>query len=186
MNVSSTITTVGDIMTKKAVTLGPDDTLATAAGLFEKYNYDGFPIVDGEGHLVGLLTAYDMVLQSAKVHLPAIFSFLRNSGGGTIDDAQLQSHFAKLQEIRISEIMNIDPLVVQADGKVDDLAKEFVEHHRVNPIPVVSHDKKLMGIVSRYDVIRFFNQQYLTEVLQSADHTGILQRLTRLDEKQDG
>lgn len=76
--------------------------------------------------------------------------------------------------------MNIDPLVVGPDIKVEDLAKEFAQHHRVNPIPVVDGERRLLGIVSRYDLIRFFNEQYFKKVMQDTGHGGILQRLERV------
>ena len=75
----------------------------------------------------------------------------------------------------------MDPLVVGPDVAVEDLAKEFAQHHRVNPIPVVDKEKRLLGIVSRYDLIKFFNQKYLKRVMADSDHNGILQRLERVD-----
>ena len=78
--------------------------------------------------------------------------------------------------------MNIDPLVVGPDVEVDNLAKEFAQHHRVNPIPVVDNERRLLGIVSRYDLIRFFNEKYVKKIMGDKDHGGILQRLERVGE----
>ena len=79
--------------------------------------------------------------------------------------------------------MNPDPLVVGPGITVEAVAKEFVMHHRVNPIPVVDASRKLMGVVSRYDVIRFFNEQYLHRVLKGKEegHEGVLRRLSRVN-----
>ena len=174
---------VENVMAKKVVSFGPEDNLGLVVENFEKYNFDGFPVLDKGGHLVGLVTAYDMIVQSSKVHLPVVAGLLEQIARKETDQKVLQLHFEKLKEIKVEEIMNVDPLVVNPDARVEDLAREFVEHHRVNPIPVVDDERKLVGIVSRYDVIRFFNEHYMDEVLKNSGHGGVLKRLTRIEEQ---
>jgi CBS domain-containing protein len=166
---------VKDIMTTKVVTLGINDTLATAVKMFERHNYDGFPVVDQDGRLQGIVTEYDLLVQGAQKHLPTAFN-LKDANSDSKDQ------FEKLKQIKVSEVMTVDPLVINADAKVEDLAKEFAQHHKVNPIPVIDADKKLLGVVSRYDIIRFFNQQYFHDITEGK-HEGIFKRLANLDIK---
>ncbi len=42
------------------ITLRPDQTLADAKALMERYNVTGFPVVDDRGHVVGIVTNRDM------------------------------------------------------------------------------------------------------------------------------
>jgi hypothetical protein len=63
--------------------------------------------------------------------------------------------------------MNTDPLVVMEDLGLSEAAKVFAEHHRVNPIVVTDANGILVGVVSRYDVIKFFNEQYFNQVVQN-------------------
>ncbi len=42
------------------ITLSPDQTLADAKALIERYNFTGFPVVDGAGRVVGIVTNRDM------------------------------------------------------------------------------------------------------------------------------
>ncbi|MBN2905896.1 MAG: IMP dehydrogenase [Rhodobacteraceae bacterium] len=42
------------------ITLTPDQTLADAKALIERYNFTGFPVVDEQGHVVGIVTNRDM------------------------------------------------------------------------------------------------------------------------------
>lgn len=42
------------------VTLRPDQTLADAKALIERYNFTGFPVVDEGGRVVGIVTNRDM------------------------------------------------------------------------------------------------------------------------------
>jgi len=177
-------TKVENIMTHKVVTLSPDDTLEIAAQFFEKYDFDGFPVIDNEHRLVGIVTAYEMILQSSRIHLPVVFGIVGHSSED--HERELKSHFEKIREIKIREIMNIDPLVIGPDVRVVDLAQEFAQHHRVNPIPVTDKERKIVGVVSRYDIIKFFNEKYLHEVLKGSDHSGVLRRLTRIAEEEEG
>ncbi len=171
---------VSDIMRVGAITVSPEDSLEYAAELFEKYNYDGFPVIDHDKKLVGIVTGYDMILQGSGMHLPTILNIMKQASESRVDNRALDDHFKKLREIKIREVMNVDPLVVDPEVKVEDLAKEFAQHHRVNPIPVVDKDRRLLGIVSRYDLIKFFNQQYFKKVMNDTGHGGILERLERV------
>ena len=177
--------TVSDIMTREMVSCSPDDNLEDVAAMFEKYNFDGFPVISKERKLLGLITAYDMILQSTRMHLPVIFGIMKQMQQSQTNGNPLEAHFEKLRKVTIKEIMNIDPLVVGPAVKVEELAKEFVQHHRVNPVPVIDINQNLLGVVSRFDVIRFFNEQYVGSVLKDIDHNGILRRLSRLNEEQD-
>ncbi|MGC9420606.1 MAG: IMP dehydrogenase [Rhodovulum sp.] len=47
------------------ITLTPDQTLADAKALIERYDFTGFPVVDGKGHVVGILTNRDMRFASS-------------------------------------------------------------------------------------------------------------------------
>ncbi|MCE8546416.1 IMP dehydrogenase [Ruegeria pomeroyi] len=42
------------------VTLRPDQTIADAKALVERYNFTGFPVTDDRGHIVGIVTNRDM------------------------------------------------------------------------------------------------------------------------------
>lgn len=167
-------------MSKKVTVLSPDDGLDKATQLFEQHNYDGFPVVNEDGKLIGIVTAYDMVSQSYATHLPSLLNILESVYKNEANANNLKEHFNRLKTVKIRDMMNIDPLVVGPEVKVEDLAKEFIQHHRVNPIPVVDQDKKLLGIVSRFDIIRFFDEQYLNKMLAESGHEGILQRLGRM------
>ncbi|NVJ95370.1 MAG: IMP dehydrogenase [Marivivens sp.] len=51
------------------VTLRPDQSLADAKALVERYNFTGFPVVDDKGHVVGIVTNRDMRFASEETTL---------------------------------------------------------------------------------------------------------------------
>lgn len=170
-------------MTKSLISLGPDDGLDKATELFERHNFDGFPVVNEEGILLGIVTAYDMVSQSYATHLPSLLHVLESIYREEADGGKLKEQFDRVKIIKVRDMMNADPLVVGPDVRVEDLAKEFIQHHRVNPIPVIDENKKVLGVVSRFDIIRFFDEQYFNKMLTESGHGNVLQRLARVEEK---
>jgi CBS domain-containing protein len=177
---------VEDIMTRDPIAMTPFDTIAQAAKIFEEHGFSGIPVVTDGKKLVGLVTSYDMILHSRQ-HIPNVLGVLSGSDGETADPKKLEEHFSKLKEVRVRDIMNADPLVVYPEVKVGDLVGEFAEHHKVNPVLVIDREKNLIGVVSRYDLVRCFSQRHVMDVMEDASgHHGILQRLTRAGEKGGG
>lgn len=52
--------------------------------------------------------------------------------------------------------MNSKPLTVNPDAPMDEAMRLFSEHHKVNPIPVTDRSNTLVGIISRYDILRLY------------------------------
>lgn len=154
-------------MTKDVLAIDANDTLDVIAGLFEKYNYDGMPVIDSSRKLLGIITAYDMVLQSSDVHLPTLLKIMEEISTNKADRRALEEHFGKLRDIKATSIMNTKVITIGPDATLEEAAKLFADHHRVNPLCVVDAEGKLLGVISRYDVIKFFNQTYLRNVVQA-------------------
>ncbi|HXK37240.1 MAG TPA: CBS domain-containing protein [Candidatus Paceibacterota bacterium] len=159
---------VSDVMTKDVLAIDVDDTLDVIAGLFEKYDYDGMPVVDKDRVLKGIITAYDMILQSSDVHLPTLLRLMDQIAREKGDRKDIDQHFKKLRDIKATAIMNPNPVSVRSDATLEEAAKAFADHPKANPLSVVDENGKLVGIISRYDIIKFFNETYLQRVVQSA------------------
>lgn len=159
---------VGDVMTKDVLAIDVDDTLDVIAGLFDKYDYDGLPVIDKEHKLRGVITAYDMVLQSSDVHIPTLIKLMGQIAREKGDRRVIDAYFAKLRDIKATSIMNTKVVSIHPEATLEEAAKLFADHHRVNPLCVVDADGKLVGVISRYDVIKFFNEAYLQRVVSAA------------------
>lgn len=53
--------TVADVMTADPYTVGPDQTLEDAATLMHEHDVSRLPVVDGDGHLVGIIARGDVI-----------------------------------------------------------------------------------------------------------------------------
>lgn len=54
-------TTVGEAMTKKVVTVDPDQSHTAVARLMERHSIKRLPVVDEEGHVVGIVSRLDVM-----------------------------------------------------------------------------------------------------------------------------
>jgi len=143
-----------DIMTKEVVAVHPDTPLLEVAKVLAEHNFDGVPVVDNENHVVGIVTEYDLINKTSAVHLPTLQVVLRNLPQFKKEEAHFQE---EILELKVTDIMNKEPLCLAPDVPYDEVIKIFREHHRVNPIPVVDKDKKILGVISRFDVLRPFH-----------------------------
>lgn len=145
---------VKDIMTGQLVVVEPEDSLVYAAKLLSEHNYNGLPVVDKENNLIGIVTEYDLISQGNAVHLPTLINILGNIGFYKKDKSMIKDDLRNLLSLKVKDIMNADPLFVEENAWIQEVADLFAHHHRVNPIPVLDSNRKLVGIVSRFDLIR--------------------------------
>lgn len=52
--------TAGEVMTRKLITLGPEDDMTQAARMFLEHGVQALPVVQG-GHLVGIISRFDLL-----------------------------------------------------------------------------------------------------------------------------
>lgn len=136
---------VADVMTRDVETLRPDATLKEAARAMVEAGVSGMPIVDDQGAVVGIITEADFVAPHHKHRrsrrlLHALFG----------NDENL------LAEARdVSELMTEDVITVKPDQPVKAAAR-LMTKEKVKRLPVIDDRRRLVGIVSRADVMRSF------------------------------
>lgn len=160
---------VSDVMTTDVVAIDVNDTLDIIAGMFEKYDFDGMPVIDSSRVLRGVISAYDMILQSSEVHLPTMLKLIQQITREKGDQRALEEHFGKLRDIKATSIMNPKLVTVRPDVPLEEAAKIFADYPKTSPLCVVDAEGRLAGIISHYDIIKFFNEVYLKRVVQKKE-----------------
>jgi CBS domain-containing protein len=142
---------VSEIMTMEVVTALPDTSVNLIARLMAGKGISGVPVVTEGGELVGLVTELDMVERNTRLEPPAFFQIL----DGRIP-LETPGHYKKRLQHMLGalarDVMSEDVPTIGPDAEVEDVA-ELMFAERANPVPVVE-DGRLVGIVSRADVIR--------------------------------
>ena len=146
--------TIQSIMTRDVVSVKPDTPLQEAAELLARHGFDGMPVVDDENKLVGILTEYDLISKSSAIHLPTFQKVIENLGIYHKDKTRFKKDFAELASLQVKDVMNKDPLTLAEDATYEEAVAAFRDHHRVNPITVIDQYRKVVGVVSRFDVLK--------------------------------
>lgn len=145
---------VKDIMTKEVVSVYPETALTEVAKIIAERAFDGVPVVDKNNKLVGILTEYDLISKGSAVYLPTFQLILQNIKVYNKDKSRFQKEFNEVSMLKVKDVMNPDPLTFTGDATFEEVVTAFRDHHRVNPIPIVDKENKVIGVVSRFDVLK--------------------------------
>lgn len=143
-------------MTKDVTTVAPEDSILKVAQIMFEHNWDGIPVVTSDGTLAGIITQYDLVTKGANIHLPTFLKLMGDLPVYKKDKSILKPELQKIVTLTVKDLMNTEPLTVRESATLEDVANQFAEHHRVNPIPVVNGESRLVGIISRFDLIKLY------------------------------
>jgi CBS domain-containing protein len=151
---------VSKIMTKEVICLRPDDTIAEVVKIFAENKIGGAPVVDENGALVGILTDADLFRNLRLKYKEYNISFPMTIGEGMpsvdfktkVKTQDLKKAFKAMAETKVSEVMKTNVLTISPDDIVEVVVPLIVDK-KINRLPVVK-DGKLVGLVSRGDIIR--------------------------------
>ena len=153
---------VGDVMSTEVIKIHPTTSVNKIAHLMSDNDISGLPVVDDNDEVVGVITELDLIVRNARFKMPTYFVIL-----DSIIYLERPGHFReRLQHVlgtTAAEIMSKPPVTVTQDSTIEDLASLMVGR-RMNPLPVISDDNKLIGIVSRSDIIRLMAHRFDEEV----------------------
>lgn len=128
--------TVGDVMTRKIVTVTEKDALENIEEGMHRLRFRHLPVVDRRGKLVGLLSHRDL--------LHAAPSWLSEAGA---------EHDAVMKQLRVGRIMQHEVLTVQPEDPLVEVGK-LMWASKIGCLPVVDAEGTLVGIVTEADFIR--------------------------------
>jgi len=161
-------------MTSPAVTIRPEASLENVLDILNKNNFDGLPVVDKNNILLGIVTQYDLLIKGSGIHIPTIAKIFKEFKGLPGEKILLSEELGKIEKLVVSDVMNKDPLFVGPLTTVETLQQVFAEHHRVNPIPVLDENKKVIGVVSRYDILKLQISPELNKVLEKSQAEALV------------
>jgi IMP dehydrogenase len=105
------------------VTLPPTARLHDAEALMSDFHFSGVPITDADGRLVGILTNRDMRFCDAADY-----------------------------ERPVTEFMTAEGLVTAGEGTTLEEAKSILQKHRIEKLPLVDADNRLIGLITVKDI----------------------------------
>ena len=141
---------VGDVMTRDVVSVTPETPLKDVAAVLVERGVSGLPVCDADGAVVGVLSEADLLVkQGGSPQRPGgLFAWLVETSSAP--------DLAKLRARTAGEAMTAPAITVPAGSSVSEAARTMVSLG-VNRLPVVE-DGRLVGIVSRADLVRLFTR----------------------------
>ncbi|MCA9136132.1 MAG: CBS domain-containing protein [Planctomycetales bacterium] len=140
---------VGSLMQRHVITLDETDTVRDAIDRMVENHVSSLPVVNTDGQPVGVVSITDL-LKSVQ-------------GADPMFDDQLTSLEArywlsdfirgKFGDKEVTAMMSELPVTARYDDPVGEVAQLMLQH-QVHHIPVVSENKKLVGMVSSIDFVR--------------------------------
>ncbi|HTP43379.1 MAG TPA: CBS domain-containing protein [Candidatus Acidoferrum sp.] len=115
-----------DVMQQPVIAATPRASLRDIAWQILNCGFSGMPVAEPDGRVLGVISEADIV-----------FSLL--------DENQLETTSA-------ADLMTSPPTIVDAEASLEHVMRTLQEH-RIVRVPVTEHGK-LVGIISRRDVIR--------------------------------
>lgn len=127
-------------MTRKVITVEPDDGIFKAQELMAVNRIRHLPVTQPDGRLIGIVTDRD--IRSA---LP--YKFFKE-----FPSEEEKKNFS---ELKIKNIMTKDPITISPTYTIQD-ALVMIQDARVGALPVVDENGILRGIISVRDLLRAF------------------------------
>lgn len=147
---------VQDVMTTRLVTISPETTYHEAVRLMTGHKVNALPVVDRHGQLAGMVSEADLLRKQER-------SFSRF---GTGLRHRTRRERAQAQGGMAGELMTSPAITIHPTAPLGAAAR-LMNGHNIRRLPVVDHSGKLIGIVSRRDLLSVFlrpDEEITTEV----------------------
>ena len=138
---------VKNFMKERVFSVQETDSIRKAAQMFVEHHVGTLPVVNAAGKLVGVLQLRDVLTLVLPdfTRLMEDFDFVRDFGAM---EAVLPSE--EMLAKKVADVMEEPFCVDDTCGLL--LASALLHQHRLNELPVVDAEKRLVGIVSRVDI----------------------------------
>ncbi len=139
-------------MTPDPVTIGPDDSVETVVKVLEEKQVGGLPVVNSAGQVIGIISEGDLLYQETPMQAPLYLTFL----GSVIyfeSPDKFHQHIKKSLGMLVKDVMTANPVTTTPDTAIAEVAQLMLEK-RLRRLPVIDSDRKLVGIITRHDLLR--------------------------------
>ena len=137
---------VADVMTRYAVAVRPGASFRDMAAQLSRFRVSAFPVVDDGGKVVGVVSETDMLTRQAV-------ALAREALAGE----HARDEPGESDGLTAGDLMS-RPVVTITPGESLEHAARLMYNCRVRRLPVVDADGRLVGIISRADVLAAFDR----------------------------
>ncbi|KUO17701.1 CBS domain-containing protein [Streptomyces dysideae] len=143
---------VGSVMTTEVVRAEYGTPFKEVVRLLGDHHISGLPVVDDDEKVIGVISETDLMVRQAETPDPyepkKRFRFARLTQEGRKRAAKAKARTAGL-------LMTEPAVTVHADDSIIEAARTMAQHH-IERLPVLDEEHRLVGIVTRRDLLQVF------------------------------
>jgi CBS domain-containing protein len=149
---------VTDAMQKNVIKFKATDSILKVAQSLRDNKISGAPIVDEENKVIGIISEGDIIrlleVHSPKINLilPAPLDLIELPIRMKYEFDEIAEDMERASSVIIGDIMTKNVFKVHENESISDAA-QLMDSKSVNRLPVVDDNGKLVGIVTRGDII---------------------------------
>ena len=136
-----------EIMKTEVITLSPEATITEIARLMVENEISGFPVVDGEKRLLGVVSEMDLMYKDVKLDEPSVWELCLWSALGSKEIYEYKDSFRKFRARTAAEIMTSPAIAVDENDDVSKVGNLMFTRHIKRVF--VTRNEKLAGVISR-------------------------------------
>jgi CBS domain-containing protein len=140
--------TVGDVMTPDPVAVASDATFKEIVGILTARRISAVPVVDGENRVLGIVSESDLFLKEA---------FARGAASNGVDRVRHRPEQSKAAAIDARSAMTSPAITIHREVGLTQAARLMFDR-RVKRLPVVDEEARLVGVVTRGDLLAVFRR----------------------------
>ena len=169
---------VADVMTRGVLSVSPETTVEEAARMMLERGISGLFVVDAKGELAGVVTEGDLLRRDeigTQRFRPWWLRMLVSPGRQAAD-------FTRTHGRRVRDVMTESVISVGSDADLEEVV-DVMERHRIKRVPVTD-DKRVVGVVSRSDLLRALVGHVRKDVPTATDDRSVRSAVLDALEKQ--
>jgi len=142
---------VAEFMTTEVIAAKKDENIKNVFKLMDEGAVLGLPVVDDSNVVIGMITESDLIKHFTTLKTPRSINIL----GSLIyleDIREFNQHLKDHCVEKVEDLMNADVAIINKDSSLLE-AINLMSEKNVNRLPVVDKDHKLIGIVTRTDIV---------------------------------
>ena len=162
------------VMTTPVISVEPTTTIDDAATLMLSHKISGLPVVDTEGRLIGIVSEGDFLRRSELAtgkKRSRWLEFLQSPGQSAADYVEANAR-------RVGDVMTHDVETASPETALDDIVG-IMTKRRVKRVPVVDNAGRLLGIVSRSDLMKALVKARAETAAEPGDDGAIREALSK-------
>lgn len=147
---------IKEVMVKPVITINIDEDFSRVEEIFVQRRIRHLPVVDGNKELKGIITQRDVYkLVSPRKFFDGKVVYLNDR----IIDKEGYYDKETLNNYILNSVMHQNPKSLTADKSIGE-AIHIMVSHKIGCVPIINKKSKVIGILTRFDVLKMASELY--------------------------